>query len=1432
MAQTFTGAGGAVGPDADDYFFPVTVAGVAGSPLTGGTCPSTGLVIADSEAPAIIGYNTEITNITITNVQHTFASDLEIFLIAPDGTEFTLSLDNGGTTGLDVGQNIVFDPLSADCIDSWTGTASTVQPENGVLPEIVENTCSGEITAPFTWVCGLNTGTLFGAAANGEWILNMRDDAGGDAGTFTDFSITFGPLADVPTEDSFGTPIDLLACCVDVCELEGTETYTVPLEAGECDEVIFFDAPTLGGGASCVFCAESQLPTGAVAFQDGAMEVEETFDADGNLIAFEIAGTPASEMTYELTLAEDGALGFDYTFAGDGFWDDFVIDGPAGNLVTNGAASDGFCEGGVAGDVFSFNLVAGNPFNAAGISLSVDNISFAGSGNFPCYLLEQVSGPENGSFAEPGDYTVEWVATPQTANGCDVIADPDNALTFTQTITVNEYNGPVSTALACNDHVNISADELCNIEIGADMFLEGGPYACYGDYIVNILVYNNPNVQTGDVNGLTIDFSDLLGEHTYEVTDPNTGNTCWGTFTVEDKLAPVLEPADDVTVTCVETIPSSLNFNDLSMVTVVENTVTDGDASFSVNVPNNFTITDLNVIVMVESLSGNQTANHAAEVVAPNGTVIELWPLGVNGCGALLNYVADQQGVDDLLCTTYTEGVNANPQPIFDLVGGGNTPLDAVNGTSAQGTWTINITGATDIAKYILVFNNGEGLVEAVTPDIPGCGEASLSFSDTSVDNGCEGTIITRTWTATDASGNVSNSVVQTITVRNIGVAELTLPPALVELPCGSGTDPEDIVAFFDDPNTRDRPLSPTCQLDVIENNEGFPFAYPTYMQLGCDGAMHPQKVDNNVCSLFATYTDQEIPACGVGCNGNVKVIRSWTILDWCDNTTTPYTQLIKAVDNEGPTFFTKDITVSTDPWGCEANIELDNPWELHDACDFNPTWTVSGPAGVVIVGSMADGFTALGAPKGVHTFVYTASDCCGNTTSVDATYTVVDGAPPVAIAKQNIVISLTSSASNTEGIAKIFAESIDNGSYDGCSDVKLEVRRVEDICDVRGNTTFNADGHSDDGSSNPSSSSFDPDGGAYVKFCCEDITNATVDVDGDGELDAGYVEVVLRVWDDADMDGIAGTPAPFGADNLNETWAYVKVENKLPPVITCPADVTLTCDMDYTDLGMTGEATANGSCGGAEVEYSDRVRVNSCNVGEVVRRWSVVGAPGIFCEQTITLEDIDGPDPQVSFSAVGDFTAAGCPDDISIGEPSWTGGPCDVIGYTVETDTFLFEDGACRKIINHYTVINWCTYMPNSPFWVETPDFSDGIIEHTQVIAVTDETIPTIENCEPQMFGAFEGCAAVVTLENVAMDPGSENCPTAWLKWQVFVDLWADGTDDLEYSSFLPQFDSNLGNDTNGNGIGDAYLEPTASGGTVSITSGEPLVHIQWSEP
>ena len=516
-----------------------------------------------------------------------------------------------------------------------------------------------------------------------------------------------------------------------------------------------------------------------------------------------------------------------------------------------------------------------------------------------------------------------------------------------------------------------------------------------------------------------------------------------------------------------------------------------------------------------------------------------------------------------------------------------------------------------------------------------------------------------------------------------------------------------------------------------------------------------------------------------------------------------------------------EDTVLSVGIVSCFASAELAIPTNIQGLCGGNQFSAETFEGGTLnVMGSLENGDLAVFADNfgiGTHHIQYMVNDTCGNVFNCEFEVVVVN-INAVVVVKQNIVIGLSPTSVAGVALSTIYPENIDNGSHNLCSPIKLEIRKDVDLCGIPGNATYNADGHPEDGDPNPNSTDYDPDNGQSITFCCEDLTSALYDVDGDGINDIGYIKVWLRVLDDTNLDSIPGNEG----DSYNEAWTFIKVEDQLTPAITCPPDVTLTCDMDYTDLGMTGSAIGYGSCGELGVEYNDIiVNLNTCNVGFLTRRWNVVGRTDIFCDQTITMEDVDAP-VNVSFSEVIDFTTANCPDLIALGEPTWEAGPCDVIGYTIDTDTFSFEDGACYKLVNHYTLINWCDYTPTDPTWN-----GEGLWEHIQIVKVIDETKPVIADCEDKIFAINDHsdsdddgitCEAKIILENSAIDEGSENCPSGWLHWQVIVDLYGDGTNDLEYSSFLPPFDD-LFNDTNGNGIPDVYLSPTSTGDTVSIS-------------
>ena len=132
-------------------------------------------------------------------------------------------------------------------------------------------------------------------------------------------------------------------------------------------------------------------------------------------------------------------------------------------------------------------------------------------------------------------------------NNCFTATDAaGNTASCCFSVTVLEFPNAV-TSLVCNDLVYFSVDENCSGVVGADDVLEGGPYGCYDDYIVELdktaPFGNGPWVPAIAGPG------DVGKTYQVRVTDPTTGNKCWGNIKFEDKLPPVLL-CHDITLPC------------------------------------------------------------------------------------------------------------------------------------------------------------------------------------------------------------------------------------------------------------------------------------------------------------------------------------------------------------------------------------------------------------------------------------------------------------------------------------------------------------------------------------------------------------------------------------------------------------------------------------------------------------------------------------------------------------------------------------------------------------------------------------------------------------------------------------------------------------------------------------------------------------------
>lgn len=352
----------------------------------------------------------------------------------------------------------------------------------------------------------------------------------------------------------------------------------------------------------------------------------------------------------------------------------------------------------------------------------------------------------------------------------------------------------------------------------------------------------------------------------------------------------------------------------------------------------------------------------------------------------------------------------------------------------------------------------------------------------------------------------------------------------------------------------------------------------------------------------------------------------------------------------------------------------------------------------------------------GSNDIVYNVYDKCNNLTTVTLNVNVLDKTPPVVICQRNTVVSLPPS-----GEAKIPALAFDSGSYDDCQINSFEVKRK-----------------------------FKDDFGPDVTFICSD-------------LDSNNIIVILRAYD------IKG--------NWNECMVNVVVQHKYPPVISCPAPMTVNCDFAYDKNNLSfyfGDAVASDVCGVTVTEGTPLVNISQCGTGIITRFFTATGRGGITkqCEQVIkftnpkpfSLGDIKWPK---------DKTLTGCGIDLispnSLGWPVLNEGPCDVVGYNYsDTEFFGVQDDACYTIIRRWTVIDMCQ-KENGEYkkWFYDQQIHITNSEKPVIASLSDLEICTYDdNCKE----GFVTLTASATDDCTAKDD---------LQWRFSIDLYSNGTID-----------------------------------------------------
>ncbi len=291
----------------------------------------------------------------------------------------------------------------------------------------------------------------------------------------------------------------------------------------------------------------------------------------------------------------------------------------------------------------------------------------------------------------------------------------------------------------------------------------------------------------------------------------------------------------------------------------------------------------------------------------------------------------------------------------------------------------------------VSIFPNGSQAY--VIEGFDGCSNVDLSYEDMVNDFECDQqyqTVIYRTWTATDASGNTT-SAIDTISVERIALADVTLP------------------LHYDD---IDLPTL-SCSATYPTTDEGYPA--PEFTGIPDAGA----------CAMIqATYTDVSFPMCG----NTYKVLREWLIFDWCTSESIKYFQTIKITDQTPPVIFCpQNDIISTDDFSCNSGLYIIQTPETMDNCsEVSLDISVEGPDGEYI--EVINGNVVADLPIGVSTITFVARDECDNASTCSYQVTTVDNVPPTPVCEGHTKVSL-----NNVGNARLYAASIDDGSHDNC---------------------------------------------------------------------------------------------------------------------------------------------------------------------------------------------------------------------------------------------------------------------------------------------------------------------------------------------------------------------------------------------------------------
>jgi hypothetical protein len=293
---------------------------------------------------------------------------------------------------------------------------------------------------------------------------------------------------------------------------------------------------------------------------------------------------------------------------------------------------------------------------------------------------------------------------------------------------------------------------------------------------------------------------------------------------------------------------------------------------------------------------------------------------------------------------------------------------------------------------------------------------------------------------------------------------------------------------------------------------------------------------------------------CDAGPVGCYKILRLWTIYDSCISNMTLKIQIIKVVDNEGPTVLYPDsIKVNTESNACLGRWEVSPAW-LVDNCSNEIHYRVEVEHGFIL-GDETSGYVAVNLPTGMQIAKIIGEDCCGNITEKEVILIVEDNTPPNAVCDSKTTVSISGNQAPGKNYAKIFAHDLGAGSIENCDTIYTKIIRLDQLKGTNNGSNENQDDtgstcyliNGDDNDNIDGNQIYFDD---EATFCCSEVNET--------------ITLVVRVFD---RNPGAGPVSPilmnkggFLYNHFSDCITQVEIQDKTVPTLVAPPNIVVSC--------------------------------------------------------------------------------------------------------------------------------------------------------------------------------------------------------------------------------------------------------------------------------